>query len=158
RTSPRRSFRMRTTRDNPDAALYLPSPLRAIARTLPPWPGSAALALGVNLLLRRELPRTLLEKLEGKRLAIEVKDLGCTFCLQVVRGVFHPVHKNTMAAMRFRATAYDFAAIAAGEEDADALFFQRRLVVEGDTELALEAKNELEALDIPRIRKSLRLA
>jgi predicted lipid carrier protein YhbT len=116
------------------------------------------MALGVNLVLRRELPRTLLEKLEGKRLAIEVKDLECTFCLQVVRGVFHPSRKSAAAAMRFRATAYDFAAIAAGEDDADALFFQRRLMVEGDTELALEAKNELEALDIPRLRKSLRAA
>jgi predicted lipid carrier protein YhbT len=33
------------------------------------------------------------------------------------------------------------------QEDPDTLFFQRRLTIEGDTELGLEVKNILDALD-----------
>ncbi|MGZ5103328.1 MAG: ubiquinone anaerobic biosynthesis accessory factor UbiT, partial [Usitatibacter sp.] len=52
--------------------------------------------------------------------------------------------------------ARDFAAIAARVEDADTLFFNRRLVVEGDTEVALLVKNTLDAIEAPRARAVLR--
>ena len=37
------------------------------------------------------------------------------------------------------------------EADPDTLFFNRRLVVEGDTEIALLVKNTLDAIDWPRL-------
>jgi predicted lipid carrier protein YhbT len=133
----------------------LPHPLRVLARALPAYPGSLALALGVNVVLRPQLPGSLLEALEGKLVAIEVKDLETTFALRVVRGTFQADRSGAAPSMKFRANAYDFAAIAAGQEDADALFFRRRLMVEGDTELALEAKNALDSLDMPLFRRGL---
>ena len=54
------------------------------------------------------------------------------------------------------AQARDFVRIAAREEDADTLFFNRRLVVEGDTDTALLVKNTLDAIEAPRARALLR--
>jgi O2-independent ubiquinone biosynthesis accessory factor UbiT len=45
-----------------------------------------------------------------------------------------------------RASLADYAALALGREDADTLFFTRRLVMEGDTALGLELRNALDAL------------
>jgi O2-independent ubiquinone biosynthesis accessory factor UbiT len=43
-------------------------------------------------------------------------------------------------------------------EDPDTLFFQRRLVIEGDTELGLGVKNFLDGLDEERLPLPLQLA
>ncbi|GAB4468197.1 MAG: hypothetical protein OHK0044_09440 [Burkholderiaceae bacterium] len=58
--------------------------------------------------------------------------------------------------LKLAATAADFAAIAAGTADADTLFFQRRLVIEGEVELATELKHSLDAIEFPRPRRLLR--
>jgi predicted lipid carrier protein YhbT len=42
---------------------------------------------------------------------------------------------------------YDLGRLAARKEDPDTLFFSRRLVMEGDTELGLLIKNTLDAID-----------
>jgi predicted lipid carrier protein YhbT len=48
------------------------------------------------------------------------------------------------------ATAYDFLMLGTRQEDPDTLFFSRRLLVEGDTELGLIAKNTLDAVELPK--------
>jgi predicted lipid carrier protein YhbT len=48
-----------------------------------------------------------------------------------------------------RASLADYLALALRREDPDTLFFTRRLVLEGDTALALEIKNALDALGRP---------
>jgi predicted lipid carrier protein YhbT len=45
-----------------------------------------------------------------------------------------------------RASARDYLALALRREDADSLFFARRLVIEGDTALGLIVKNALDSL------------
>ncbi|WP_413112958.1 ubiquinone anaerobic biosynthesis accessory factor UbiT [Thaumasiovibrio sp. DFM-14] len=47
----------------------------------------------------------------------------------------------------FSADANDLILIAARREDPDTLFFQRRLNIEGDTELGLEVKNLMDGID-----------
>jgi predicted lipid carrier protein YhbT len=49
------------------------------------------------------------------------------------------------------AGARDFLRLARREVDADTLFFDRRLSIEGDTELGLLLKNQLDALDLKRV-------
>jgi O2-independent ubiquinone biosynthesis accessory factor UbiT len=48
--------------------------------------------------------------------------------------------------------------MAARFEDPDTLFFQRRLIIEGDTELGLGTKNFLEGLDEEQLAAPLRFA
>ena len=46
-----------------------------------------------------------------------------------------------------RGNVYDFLLLAARKEDSDTLFFQRRLKIEGDTDMGLEIKNFLDAIE-----------
>ncbi|HET9469590.1 MAG TPA: SCP2 sterol-binding domain-containing protein, partial [Usitatibacter sp.] len=71
---------------------------------------------------------------------------------------FVPMRPTAEPYLRFRASARDLVRIAAREEDADTLFFNRRLVVEGDTEMALLVKNTLDGIEAPRARAFLRRA
>lgn len=48
-----------------------------------------------------------------------------------------------------------FVALAQQEEDPDTLFFQRRLVIEGDTELGLQVKNLMFASELPPLAREL---
>lgn len=50
----------------------------------------------------------------------------------------------------------EFILLAARKEDPDTLFFQRRLLIEGDTELGLEVKNLIDALDTNELSNELR--
>ena len=52
------------------------------------------------------------------------------------------------------ATGPDFLKLAQRKEDADTLFFSRRLSMEGDTELGLVVKNTLDALELPVLNLS----
>jgi O2-independent ubiquinone biosynthesis accessory factor UbiT len=57
-----------------------------------------------------------------------------------------------------RATATDLLLLASRREDADTLFFQRRLVITGDTELGLTAPNLLNQLALQSVPLGLRIA
>lgn len=139
-------------------ARRLPAPLRALGARLPRLPASIAFASALNLTLRRRFPAEVLDRLEGHAFAIAVEDAGVELLFRVRARRFVPVAKADEPLLRFRAVAWDFAALAAREADPDTLFFNRRLVVEGDTEIALLVKNTLDTIDIPRTRGLLRRA
>ncbi|MEF1307042.1 SCP2 sterol-binding domain-containing protein, partial [Vibrio owensii] len=44
------------------------------------------------------------------------------------------------------------------KEDPDTLFFQRRLSIEGDTELGLEVKNLMDSVDLEQLPKAMQVA
>ena len=117
---------------------------------------SIALATVLNVFLRRRLPREVFERLAGREVSIEVREPAFRASF-VVRGRhFAPVRPGTSPCLRFRAAALDFVRLAAREEDADTMFFNRRLVVEGDTEIAVLVKNALDCIEAPRTRSLLR--
>ncbi len=134
----------------------LPAPLRSLTSRLPRLPASRAFATGLNLTLRRRFPPEVLAQLEGHTFVIAVEDAGMELSFRVKGGRFHPVAKPAEPMLRFRAVAWDYAALAAREADPDTLFFNRRLMIEGDTEIALLVKNTLDTIDIPRTRGLLR--
>ncbi len=55
------------------------------------------------------------------------------------------------ADLTIRSTVSGFLALALRREDPDTLFFTRRLVMTGDTELGLVVKNVLDAIDWSRL-------
>ncbi|HSN22036.1 MAG TPA: SCP2 sterol-binding domain-containing protein [Usitatibacter sp.] len=117
---------------------------------------SLALASALNLFLRRKLPDEIFERLAGKEVSIDVKEPALRVSFRVEGRHFVPVRPSAQPYLRFRASARDFMRIAAREEDADTLFFNRRLVVEGDTEMALLVKNTLDGIEASRMRAVLR--
>lgn len=136
----------------------LPAPVGAIGRRLPRLPASVAFATALNLTLRRKFPADVLDRLEGHTFVIVVEDAGMELRFRVRNRRFVPVARAAEPVLRFRAVAWDYASLAAREADPDTLFFNRRLVVEGDTEIALLVKNTLDTIDIPRTRGLLKRA
>lgn len=75
----------------------------------------------------------------GRWLSIHVRDIGLLWYTSVVDGRL-VVSPAAEADVSFSADASDLLMIAARKQDPDTLFFQRRLVIEGDTELGLYVK------------------
>lgn len=119
-------------------------PSRLLAR-LPSAPPSLAFSLAANRLLWPALQALDWQPLVGRRYAIRIKDLGLSLRFTVGPRGFAP--DNGAADLTISATARDFLLLLARREDPDTLFFSRRLVSEGDTELGLVVKNLLDALD-----------
>lgn len=127
-----------------------PAPLAKLGERLPQLPPTLALVTGLNLALGRLLPREPLEMLAGKRFTIRVKDAGMTLRFAYNGRGFHPVFDPRPADLTITARSRDFLALLMREEDPDTLFFNRRLVLEGDTDLGLLVKNTLDAVELPR--------
>lgn len=91
-----------------------------------------------------------LSPLIGKRVLILVEDLGLRFSFTLQKNRFVPITIATDPHLTIRATLSDFYLLATRQEDPDTLFFNRRLVIEGDTELGLIAKNAMDSLELPK--------
>lgn len=127
-----------------------PRPLGALISRLPTLPPSFVLARLLNLILRRSMYQQDLLPLHGKRIAIHVSDAGLQLHFTIGGNGFRPILKTGQPDLAITATARDFYLLATRQEDPDSLFFSRRLMVEGDTELGLIAKNTLDSLELPK--------
>ena len=96
-----------------------------------------------------------LEFLSGRRLGIDVTDLDLHWVIGVQDGRVMHVAGTPEASVR--GTATDLLLLAGRLEDADTLFFQRRLELTGDTELGLTARNLLEGLRWDSVPLGLRI-
>ncbi|STU56217.1 lipid carrier protein [Klebsiella pneumoniae subsp. ozaenae] len=105
---------------------------------------------------RQALAERELEFLEGRWLSIHVRDIGLLWYTSVVDGRL-VVSQQADADVSFSADASDLLMIAARKQDPDTLFFQRRLVIEGDTELGLYVKNLMDAIELEQMPKALRV-
>ncbi|HHB8295409.1 TPA: SCP2 domain-containing protein [Klebsiella pneumoniae] len=105
---------------------------------------------------RQALAEGELEFLEGRWLSIHVRDIGLLWYTSVVDGRL-VVSQQADADVSFSADASDLLMIAARKQDPDTLFFQRRLVIEGDTELGLYVKNLMDAIELEQMPKELRV-
>ena len=97
-----------------------------------------------------------LDFLDGRWLSIEVRDIGLTWFTSVENGRLI-VSDTAQADVSFSADASDLLMIAARKQDPDTLFFQRRRVIEGDTELGLYVKNLMDAIELEQMPKALRM-
>ncbi|PVF12531.1 SCP2 domain-containing protein [Yersinia pestis] len=94
--------------------------------------------------------------LESRWLKIEVRDLALQWFVTVENGKLL-VSQQADADVSFSGDANDLILIAARKEDPDTLFFQRRLRIEGDTELGLYVKNLMDAIDLESMPTLLRV-
>jgi predicted lipid carrier protein YhbT len=123
-----------------------PAALRRFIERLPPQPPSLLLALALNRVLLPKLDAAARAGLADRRVEVKVSDFGLRFLLELGAGGFAPALGDAPVALRIRATADALWRLAEGAEDADTLFFERRLVMEGDTEFGLLLKNTLDAI------------
>lgn len=136
----------------------LPPPARwaPLLRACPPALQRRLLEQAITRGLATSLDSGALEFLQGRKLGIEVTDLGLRWVVSFERGRLIVVDQPAEASVR--GTATDLLLLAGRLEDADTLFFQRRLVLTGDTELGLTARNVLDRLPWEQVPLGLRIA
>lgn len=129
---------------------HFPRPMGALISRLPTLPPSFVLTHVLNRVLQQSLRRQDFIALHGKRIAIRVSDAGLQFHFTLGDTGFQPIAKVEQPDLAITASLHDFYLLATRQEDPDALFFSRRLLVEGDTELGLVAKNTLDGIELPK--------
>jgi predicted lipid carrier protein YhbT len=130
-------------------------------------------ALKPFALLPFKLQEFLLEKLLSRIFQPQIAEGSCDFMRQ--RWLLLKIHdlpakwyfslganqkiiirKQAQADVSISGNLNEFILLAAQREDPDTLFFQRRLMIEGDTELGLEVKNLIDSADLKLLSKELR--
>ncbi len=136
-------------------SFVLPAPLLALQRAasaavsrLPPHPPAWLAAPVLDRVLLPRLPADARTALAGACVELRVTDLGLRLRLRLQLGQrgFEPASWQGDAALRILAPAASYLRLLRGEDDPDRLFFERALVMEGDTELGLVLKNTLDAI------------
>jgi predicted lipid carrier protein YhbT/chorismate mutase len=137
---------------------FLPPPSRfaPLLRAVPHAWQRHVLERAVAHVLAAPLSDGALDFLQGRRLGIAVTDLGLSWTLEL-RGQ-RLCASGAAAEATVRGSATDLLLLASRLEDADTLFFQRRLMLTGDTELGLTARNLLDRLPWESIPLALRIA
>ena len=131
-----------------------PPALARLNAHLPALPFSAALAGAMNLAAWRALAGLDWAELRGRRFCVRVSDLGLKAYFSVGRDGF-AAQVLERADVTFTATAQDFARLALRLEDPDTLFFNRRLIIEGDTDLGLQVKNMLDGVELEQVAAAM---
>lgn len=127
----------------------LPKPLSTIFSILPQYPHSLAFAQALNLALGETLRSEALQPLHGKLICLRIKDAQIALQFTLNANGVTANHAGKVPDLTISAKAYDFIQLAMRKEDPDTLFFSRRLLMEGDTELGLLVKNTLDAMELP---------
>lgn len=95
--------------------------------------------------------------LNDKWVAVNIADLQLAFevSYQHHKWLVRPCQS---AQVTFGANSAELILIAAAKEDPDTLFFQRKLTIEGDTELGLEVKNLLLSVEFDKLPNMIKFS
>lgn len=111
-----------------------------------PWALKQGLVeVPLNQLFAEALAEGDFDELEGRVLRLELDDATTGVTLGLWGGRLRMATLTPEATIR--GTTEAFRRLAQRREDPDRLFFQRQLVIEGDTELGLAVKNLLDAVE-----------
>ncbi len=130
-----------------------PAILAAPVKFIPEKLHTASIVKILNTVLAEPLQEGDLDFLEGQSVSVEVTDLNLRFALTLDQN-----EKLTGSRwqekddLNLKGNLYEFLLLASRKEDSDTLFFQRRLKMEGSTDLGLEVKNLLDGLDMETVR------
>lgn len=135
--------------------LPIPENLRPIAKKVAGIPGRVIpysaqkplLSVVLNQAFREPLKHGELDFLEGAKVRIKVSDLHIDWLISVGSDKFTPIDRELEDDVCISGESPDFILLATRQADPDTLFFQRRIRVEGDTELGLGVKNTMDSMD-----------
>jgi len=113
-----------------------------------PYPAQKqVLSLVLNQAFREPLKHGELDFLEGARVRIKVTDLCIDWLICIGSEKFTPIERSLKDDVCISGEAPGFLLLATRQADPDTLFFQRRIRIEGDTELGLGIKNTMDSMD-----------
>ncbi|PXA71287.1 MULTISPECIES: ubiquinone anaerobic biosynthesis accessory factor UbiT [Vibrio] len=134
-----------------------PSILRSPVHLLPHRVQKIALLEGLKLVFQEALADGDFEFLEGKWLKIEIHDIALRWFISYQHPQLIVADCPCQEDVSFSGCLNDFILIAGRKEDPDTLFFQRRLSIEGDTELGLAVKNLMDSVDLEQLPQGLQI-
>lgn len=120
--------------------------LRGLVRRLPVQPPSFVFARVLDRVLWPRLDADQRRLLARRCVEVEVLEPGLRVRLVLGPRGFEVARTGDTPALVIRAQAAALWRLVRGEDDADRLFFERALVMEGDTEFGLVLKNTLDAI------------
>lgn len=126
------------------ARLPGPSLLARGLKCVPQGLKSQALTQLTNRLVCSGLTQQDLQFMHERTLAIEVEDLALRWVFRGAQTRLQAMPENTPSEATIQGKLLDLLLLASQLEDADTLFFQRRLKMSGDTALGLEMRNFLD--------------
>lgn len=127
-------------------------PLKSPFSLVPDKVHSNVIAKALNIILATPLEEGDLDFLEHRSVSVHVTDLDMKFALSLNQEKLTASPWKAGDQLNIAGKTHDFLQLATRTEDADTLFFQRRLKMNGDTELGLEVKNLLDGLDLETVR------
>jgi predicted lipid carrier protein YhbT len=135
--------------------LPIPDSIRPVARKLmglfgriiPYSAQKPVLSIVLNEAFREPIRHGELAFLEGARVRIKVTDLNIDWLIRVAEDRFIPIDRASEDDVSISGGSLDFILLATRQADPDTLFFQRRIRIEGDTELGLGVKNTMDSMD-----------
>ncbi|WP_394240316.1 ubiquinone anaerobic biosynthesis accessory factor UbiT [Vibrio astriarenae] len=136
-----------------NAASILRSPIHLLPKTVQ----KKALLEGLKLVFQEALEDGDFEFLEDKWLKVEVSDLNVSWLISYQDEKLVVADQPVQEDVSFSGGLNDLVLIAGRKEDPDTLFFQRRLSIEGDTELGLEVKNLMDSIDLDSLPKAMQV-
>jgi len=133
----------------------IPKYVRPIAKRVIGIPGrfipysaqKQVLGVILNQTFREPLQHGELDFLEGAKVRIKVTDLNVDWLINVGSDKFTPLARKLEDDVCISGESPDFILLATRQADPDTLFFQRRIRIEGDTELGLGVKNTMDSMD-----------
>jgi predicted lipid carrier protein YhbT len=126
----------------------MPAPLALPLRLVPGRVHSRLLVQILNRLFAPELADGELDFLKDRVMRIEVSDAHLQFNITLTHGRLNVASGRQSQDVSISGCIYDFLLLATRREDADTLFFNRRLKLGGNTELGLYVKNFLDGLEL----------
>ncbi|MCU7906699.1 MAG: SCP2 sterol-binding domain-containing protein [Candidatus Thiodiazotropha sp. (ex Epidulcina cf. delphinae)] len=128
----------------------MPRPLALPLKILPRKAHGHILSAILNQLFRNERCEGEFDFLEGRVVHIKVSDAELSYALTLTNGAIAEAGDKA-AELTITGTVYDYLLLISGREDPDTLFFQRYLVMEGDTGLGVHLKNMLAAVEMEQL-------
>ncbi len=125
-----------------------PAPLSLPLKMLPAFVHNKALVTTLNYTFSRELKDGVLDFLQQKIICIKIEDAGIEYHFSLNKNKLVTTDSKHPPDLVLQGTIYNYLLLASRQEDADALFFSRRLSMQGDTELGLFVKNFLDGMDM----------
>jgi predicted lipid carrier protein YhbT len=118
-----------------------------LLNTVPMSIQAEALSIVVNRMLRGQPLRTRLGELHGRTVCVCISDIPWQMDFRIRDRHIRAVQEGVIPDVTISGELQDFMELLGGRADPDALFFQRRLNMEGDTEVGVHIKNLLDSLE-----------
>lgn len=131
----------------PKLVQHFPTLTRLSLKPVPDRLLEQGLALGLNRTLKPYVLRGDMAFLESRWVMIDIPDIALRFRVTLANAKLAVDIKSSTHDVCFKSNLSDLLQVIAGSVDPDTLFFRRRLMITGDTELGLSLKNFLDTLE-----------